>query len=670
MKAPPVRKLMLDDLARSGLKDTDARRLHLKPVLREESRKLKLTHSADGYVIPYFDPGGKVTKFFRYRLLSDIRSGFEKLSGAKVLKYIQPPKTMNEVYLAPFVNWSELLDSNVPLIITEGEKKAAAATKVGAPTIGIGGVWNFQSTKNGVSFLKGLEQFNWKERIAYVVFDSDAAANVDVRLAAQRLSDRLRERGAVVHVGYLPSSGRKVGLDDYLVERSVDELSQWLESLPLLDSSLALHKMNDLVTYVADPGLIYVNGTGQRISPRAFKEHAFAHHSYTERIETKNTLKMRKVKTADEWLSWAHRAAVYRLVYEPGQPRHVDSNLNLWNGYGVAAKRGDVKPWHDLLQFLFGKEDKNRVWFEQWVAYPFQYPGVKLRTASLLWGKARGTGKSLVGFTLGDLYGENYSLIGDNDLENQGFNTWAMNKQFVFADELTGQNNRKFANLLKTMITRETVTVNMKYVPQFSIRDCINYYFTSNEPDAFYLDAAERRYFIHEVRADAPLERSFYDRYDKWRRSEEGRAALLYHLLGVPTDTFDPMAPAPETRAKSQMVSLTRTELETYVDDVAKNPDDFLGKYGGGELTTIQELVAAFDGGDGRRASPVLMARKLKSAGVEHVLPRGYQVSQVRLTNGVRVVFYPLKHREKWMQASAEEMRKHYEDHRSIKGAK
>ena len=80
------KKGMLDDLARSGLTEADAKKLKMVPHDRNGAAKLGLSHTAEGYLIPYFDFKGRPTKFFRYRLLEDIRTGFDKVAGKKALK--------------------------------------------------------------------------------------------------------------------------------------------------------------------------------------------------------------------------------------------------------------------------------------------------------------------------------------------------------------------------------------------------------------------------------------------------------------------------------------------------------------------------------------------------------------------------------------------------------
>src|SRR5690606_41111251 len=155
------KNLALADLERSGLTVEHARRMEIEVYSREESVELGLSEVAAGYAIPYFDLDGKSTEFFRDRLLEDTATGFQKLTGKRGPKYLQPPGTLPEAYLAPFINWREIAaDPTAPLVITEGEKKAAKATIEVIPTIGLGGVWSFCSKKQIIDFLTTLEALN------------------------------------------------------------------------------------------------------------------------------------------------------------------------------------------------------------------------------------------------------------------------------------------------------------------------------------------------------------------------------------------------------------------------------------------------------------------------------------------------------------------------------
>jgi len=133
----------------------------------------------------------------------------------------------------------------------------------------------------------------------------------------------------------------------------------------------------------------------------------------------------------------------------------------------------------------------------------------------LLQSRRQGVGKSFVGYIIGDIYGENFNVVGLEELHG-AFNGWVVSKQFILGEEITGTYSRKEADRIKNMITREKVYVRLKYQPEYSMEDCANYLFTSNHVDALFLDEFDRRVVVHEIRAEAKPN-AFYTRIDKWR---------------------------------------------------------------------------------------------------------------------------------------------------------
>lgn len=111
-----------------------------------------------------------------------------------------------------------ILDPSVDLFITEGIKKADALATIGKCVIGITGVWNWQK---GHELIPDWEPIlpSLEGRRGFVVFDSDAVTNPNVRLAEDDLAiNFLEHRGADAYVIRLPSgpNGEKQGVDDYL----------------------------------------------------------------------------------------------------------------------------------------------------------------------------------------------------------------------------------------------------------------------------------------------------------------------------------------------------------------------------------------------------------------------------------------------------------------------
>ena len=627
---------MLAKLATSGLA-AKARELRMAPYTAAEAQAALpgLPAYAAGFIIPYFDLNGNVTKFWRYRYLEPTKKGFDALTVKKELKYAQPGGTVNEVYLPPLKDWKQIAgDPSEPLFITEGELKAACCTLAGYPCIGVGGVWSFKSNANYMPLLPMFHKFKWDNRKVYVAYDSDAVTNYMVMQAENALARVLADLGALPYIVRLPpgEDGAKVGLDDYILAQGSNAL-QAVEALTDEDTAepwlaaAPLHKLNTEVVYIRDPGIVLeLKKDGLKLSPRAFVDHSYSDRSLQVEIPLKNgDSKFVEKSAAAEWLKWPARGVLARMVYQPGAERIVDGAYNTWNGWGCAPAPGNIAPWHKLMDFLFKDAEPGiRQWMERWLAYPLQHPGTKMFSAPVIWGLKHGTGKSLLGYTMFDIYGKNCVEIHDHDL-HESDNSWAENKQFVLGDEITGGNKRQVADRMKAMITQKTMRINIKYVPKFEIPDCINYMFVSNHPDSFFMEDNDRRYMIHEVTGE-PLPFDFYNKvYTRWLKEENGAAHLFHYLLNLDLGDFNPAARAPDTQAKKEMMEFGQSDVGSWVRQLRDNPDNVLRLGGTGKpvaytLWTAEDLHTLYDPeGQKGRVTAGGLARELKKAGFDKV---------------------------------------------------
>src|SRR5205814_1063455 len=121
----------------------------------------------------------------------------------------------------------------VPLLITEGEKKALKAEQEGLACVAVGGLWSWQFDGRPIA---DLDRIDWCEREAVIVPDSDVWTRPDLLQPVFALGKELETRGAKVTALKLPSGpdgakvtalklpsgpdGAKVGLDDYLCANS------------------------------------------------------------------------------------------------------------------------------------------------------------------------------------------------------------------------------------------------------------------------------------------------------------------------------------------------------------------------------------------------------------------------------------------------------------------
>ena len=198
---------------------------------------------------PFFDAEGKPMTWLPHADKGETPRPFVRLkprkprndSDGKPIKYESPLKSGNHIYIPPGAR-AAVLDPTADLNITEGEKKALAATQAGFPTIALCGVWNWTlkrpknpTTGKGTGprkLIEDLERINWSGRKLTVSFDAEPKENPSVEWARWCFSQALAKCGANVRVIDLPvgPDGAKCGLDDFLLSHGAASLRLLLDT--------------------------------------------------------------------------------------------------------------------------------------------------------------------------------------------------------------------------------------------------------------------------------------------------------------------------------------------------------------------------------------------------------------------------------------------------------
>ena len=583
----------------------------------------------EGFSIPYFDLDGRPTEFYRYRFtVAHPSSGWASAAVvAKPQRYAQPRNSGVAAYFPPTLigcTWREVVsNTDVPVCLTEGELKAACCCSLGAPVIGLGGVNNWRAAAMARDqLLPELEEFSWQGRTVIILFDSDIDSNPQVASACGMLSSVLTMRGAIVKTAHPPGiGGTKVGVDDWLYQLPKNEdpstkLLELLATAPAAEGNAALHLLNTQIARVVASKDYVQLADGRRLGKRELAEES-EYGGRTYQLINADGSK-RQVNVVKTWLTWRYCRELKSYVYRPGQQRLTSDNCyNIWKGWGVEPRPGDATPFLELLDHLTNNATPlEQRWLLQWLAAPLQEPGLKMRNGVVLWGGLKGTGKTLIGQTMRRIYGENWGTLETKHFHSN-FNSYVVGKQFILGDEISVTEKRSVSERLKSMLTQEQVLVEEKYQIPYLSDDHANYYFTSNYPDAFYVEEDDRRFFIHEVIAQ-PLTAAWRDRYFAWLE-QDGAAALFDYLLKVSLTGFDAFERPPLTAAKADMIQIGTSDVRRWIEDVKRDPAAVLGRakeepacY----LTTVGRLVSKYRAETDRPMDAAWMGKELAKASV------------------------------------------------------
>ena len=152
-------------------------------------------------LIPVWDLSGEVATY-------QLRADAPRINRqGKPVKYETPTRSRMALDVPSSIR-ERVRDVHVPLLITEGVKKADAAVSRGLCCVALLGVWNWRGTddQGDKRLLADFERIPWNGRRVSIVFDSDLLEKAPVAQALLRLGRVLRDSlKADVRVVRLPS---------------------------------------------------------------------------------------------------------------------------------------------------------------------------------------------------------------------------------------------------------------------------------------------------------------------------------------------------------------------------------------------------------------------------------------------------------------------------------
>lgn len=289
LRGGPLTSADIARLEKGGIPRELAEQAFLRRVDTEEGAAIvgrKGPANCAGIVFPYMRPG--VHSVVDYRLRRDEPDLVQKKGVTKEQgKYLSPPGRGNMLYLVPGTDPAWLKDIDLPILITEGEKKALALWALASHglgeaaerprwlPVGLSGVWNWRGTvgkaagpDGGRRDVKGaiadLDHIAWKGRLVKIVFDTNAALEESVNAARKMLAKELKERGATVTVINLPDVAGVNGIDDLVgvwgSEKVLDLLNEPGEAPDPKKASVA-----DIADHLTKKGVRFACGAGKAL---------------------------------------------------------------------------------------------------------------------------------------------------------------------------------------------------------------------------------------------------------------------------------------------------------------------------------------------------------------------------------------------------------------------
>lgn len=355
-------------------------------------------------------------------------------------------------------------------------------------------------------------------------------------------------------IAELPAEADEFPIETH--EPTADTTQALIDQIEVTSRKGAQQKLEAKLIYVKSAEKYFDVDEHRIIGSEAAIRHLYSHmmpKTKSGRVDPVSTLECSATKTV-----------VDMLAFHPGKGVRFQFNGDeLANGYRNRLP-APVEPMADELEkieWLFNRIDDPmyRKWLLQFYAYVVQHPGVKIKSAPLIWSETEGNGKSTLVKAIPELLvGREYSKEINASLLGSDFNDYLLNAWHVNLAEFragTRGEREAISKKVENWIADPTVAIHPKGLRGYSMPNHFFVTASSNADDAAAITNANRKWAIHELHAPQMTELEQQWIYPEFLMQERAAAVLRHYFLNISTLGFSPSAKAPETAARAAMVA-------------------------------------------------------------------------------------------------------------------
>lgn len=317
--------------------------------------------------------------------------------------------------------------------------------------------------------------------------------------------------------------------------------------------------------------------------------------------------------------------------YNP-KPQNPDM-LNTWSGFqaqelvdvDMKQLEEDIQPLLYHIKEVICNGDQllydyfMGCWFKTW----FNNPAMKLGVVPVIIGE-QGAGKStlplfLLNYVVGRHQSSKETAISKLTSDYNGI---LLDKIFIFLDEIENvfELKNKDFEAMKSLITDENITINIKFQEKFSTTNLLNFMITTNNEYCLRLSKHDRRYFILNPSDKHKNDRKYFDNlYNNYFNQEVGDKFFTYCKLYQPITQGLYLKQIPMTQLKEEMVEMTETSYTRYLTDIKK------------ALKSLEEVIEDEDEG-------LPITTKLRNREVEENIIEIVELFLQKRNNGYRTI--------------------------------
>jgi hypothetical protein len=262
------------------------------------------------------------------------------------------------------------------------------------------------------------------------------------------------------------------------------------------------------------------------------------------------------------------------VVFNPGAAAgaFASGKYNLWRGFDIVPSAGRSKQRRLLRHIWVVICRRDRIKFRyliRWLAWAVQNPDQSPGTVIVLKSRTQGTGKSTLSYVMRDLFGKHARVFDNKERLFGRFNADLETVCFACAEEMLWAGDRSAADALKSLITGDTLTLEVKNGSRWDVPNRLHMMMTTNHEHAVQAGVSDRRFFVLDVSDEKAQDvRWFEPLYEDL--AEGGKEQFLQFLLNVNLTGWHPrnLPKTADTVAQQRMSADTVARwIQSCIDD-------------------------------------------------------------------------------------------------------
>lgn len=367
----------------------------------------------------------------------------------------------------------------------------------------------------------------------------------------------------------------------HCAERTTNDFLQQIA----IESGIYAPVIDHVADLVADYAFVAGENSAYRLrgvnKPIGLKMEAFK-NAYPKKVRVfDHDGKQKMIAESALWLTSPSRLTLQGLMSDPSSAERVieHDNLKYLNTYahpqwGTGAfKQADVDYFKDFLDYLI-PDDTERDYFTQWLAAKVQDPTFK-GAAVLMVAPTQGTGRTTLSQMMDLLFTQNntskvtFSQLCDGTRAG-AFNEF-LESILVMCDEVMTDPQIKYTQYesLKDLFDPKAkrVEINRKYGGKAAVMNYSSYLLFTNHEEAIGALGDDRRVYVIS-NTMTPNTPRYFTELNEWINKGEWMQNVWRWLMTLTPDLEMLNAPAPLTKAKSNMITQTKGVADIIAETV------------------------------------------------------------------------------------------------------